>query len=64
MGIEKYLVNIERNGKMTPIGYIAGESYKTARFAYFEHYLQDRNAVPVPNCFLRGFCQRDLPEDL
>ena len=47
MGIEKYLVNIERNGKMTPIGYIAGESYKTARFAYFEHYLQDRNAVPV-----------------
>ena len=44
---EKYQISIERNGQMVPVGYIQGESYRTAQFTYMDEYLNDGNAVPV-----------------
>ena len=47
MGYEKYQISIERSGRMVPVGFIRGESYRTAQFAYMDEYLADGNAVPV-----------------
>ena len=47
MELEKYIISIEKNGQMVPVGSICGENYQTARFAYLDKYLDSANAVPV-----------------
>ena len=44
---EKYIISIEKNGRMVPVGSISGEDYRTARFSYRDEYLDDADAVPV-----------------
>ena len=79
MELEKYIISIEKNGQMVPVGSIYGENYQTARFAYLDEYLDSANAAPVsislplqqksfsqrrPDSFLKDFCRKDSPEDL
>ena len=47
MELEKYIISIEKNGQMVPVGSIYGENYQTARFAYLDEYLDSANAAPV-----------------
>ena len=47
MELEKYIISIEKNGRMVPVGSISGEDYRTARFSYRDEYLDDADAVPV-----------------
>ena len=47
MGLEKYIISIEKNGRMVPVGSISGEGFRTAQFSYMDEYLDDANAVPV-----------------
>ena len=47
MGLEKYIISIEKNGRIVPVGLISGEDYRTAQFSYMDEYLDDLNAVPV-----------------
>lgn len=44
---KKYQITIERNGRMVPVGFISGESYQTAQFAYSGEYLDRESAVPI-----------------
>ena len=44
---EKYIISIEKNGRMVHVGSISGEDYRTARFSYRDEYLDDADAVPV-----------------
>ena len=47
MELEKYIISIEKNGQMVPVGSISGEDYRTAQFSYMDEYLDDANASPV-----------------
>ena len=47
MELEKYIISIEKNGRIVPVGLISGEDYRTAQFSYMDEYLDDLNAVPV-----------------
>ena len=39
MELEKYIISIEKNGQMVPVGLISGEDYRTAQFSYMDEYL-------------------------
>ena len=39
MELEKYIISIEKNGQMVPVGSISGEDYRTAQFSYIDEYL-------------------------
>ncbi len=43
----EYLISIEKNGRMIPVGRISGENGETARFSYLEEYLESEAAAPV-----------------
>ena len=47
MELEKYIISIEKNGRMVPVGSIDGGDYRTAQFSYMDEYLDEANAVPV-----------------
>ena len=47
MELEKYIISIEKNGHMVPVGSISGEDYRTARFSYRDEYVDDADAVPI-----------------
>jgi len=47
MELEKYIISVEKNGRMVPVGSISGEDYRIARFSYRDEYLADPTAVPI-----------------
>ncbi len=45
--MKRYLIHMEREGRMIPVGEICGEDHRTAVFSYLQAYLQQPDAVPV-----------------
>ena len=45
MELEKYIISIEKNGRMVPVGSIDGGDYRTAQFSYMDEYLDEANAL-------------------
>ena len=75
MELEKYVISIEKNGRMVPVGSIDGGDYRTAQFSYMDEYLDEANAVPVSISLplqrerfsagqTRQFFEGLLPEDM
>ena len=64
MELEKYIISIEKNGRMVPVGSIDGGDYRTAQFSYMDEYLDEANAVPVSISLrqTRQFFEGLLPE--
>ncbi len=51
--MKRYIIQMERNGIMIPVGEIRGEDWEEAVFSYLRSYLDRTETVPVSLSILR-----------